>query len=131
MKVVVAGKNGSSFQGEVEKGKESSLYSLKIGDSFDGGLVGAVGYTLQVTGGSDKDGVPMRKDVSGQRRASVLLSSGAGFKSSCKGDRAKRKVRGNTVSDNIVQLNTKIVSEGEKKLEELFPKKEGEKKDKK
>ncbi len=130
MKIVISEKTGKTFQAEVEKAKENALYGLKIGESFEGGLVGVAGYKLEITGGSDKDGFPMRKDLPGQRRADVLLSSGPGFKPTEKGERARKKVRGNTVSDQTSQLNVKVTAEGEKKLEELFPKKEAAEKKK-
>lgn len=42
-----------------------SLIGLKIGQKFDGSMLGLSGFTLEVTGGSDKDGFPMRKDLEG------------------------------------------------------------------
>ena len=77
---------------------------------------------LEITGGSDSSGFPMRKDVSGPRRVGVILSSGTGFRKQGKGVRAKRNVRGNIISDQIVQVNTKVVVAGSKPLEEIFPK---------
>lgn len=129
MKLVISDpKTGRSYQAEIPKEKEAIVMGLKIGDSFDGGVVGAAGYKLQITGGSDKDGVPMRKDLKGGRKAKLLLSGGVGFRPKRKGERRKKNVRGSLVTDQIVQLNTKVAEWGERKLEELFPPKQKEEK---
>ena len=88
---------------------------------MEGGLFGADGYELQISGGSDLAGFPMRADVSGPRRTKVLLSSGTGYHSPAHGARAKRLVRGNLFSDEIMQVNCIVVTPGEKPLAELFP----------
>ena len=67
-------------------------------------------------GGSDKSGVPMRPDVHGPARKYVLLSKGVGLKDTEKGLRKRKLVRGNTISDEIYQLNCKF--DGELKAEE-------------
>ena len=123
MKIVISEKKtGKSFGVDLAKDKDSLLIGKKIGDKLDGGPVGAEGYELEITGGSDNSGFPMRKDVSGPRRVGVILSSGTGFRKLGKGVRAKRNVRGNIISDQIVQVNTKVVTAGSKPLEEIFPK---------
>jgi small subunit ribosomal protein S6e len=121
-------KSGKSYQGEVPKGNEGSLVGKKLGDSIDGGILGADGYKLQITGGSDVSGFPMRMDVEGAARKEVILSSGTGIRSAGKGTRAKRTIRGSIISDQIVQINAKVLEGSGKPLEELFPKKDGEKK---
>jgi len=129
MKIVISDpKAGKTYQTELEKGKEGALTGLKIGDVFDGALAGAPGYRLRITGGSDKEGFPMRADVSGTRRTGVLLSGPPGFRPKNKGERGRKKVRGNTVSEAIAQLNTVVAEGGGKPLEELFPSKPKEKK---
>ena len=57
----------------------------KIGDSVDGMFVGdgdqtLTGYKLQITGGSDVTGRPMRPDLDGAGVKSVLVSPGVGYK---------------------------------------------------
>ncbi|MEM5872323.1 MAG: 30S ribosomal protein S6e [Candidatus Aenigmatarchaeota archaeon] len=98
-----------------------SLIGMKIGDKFDGSLIGLSGFTLQITGGSDKDGFPMRPDLPGSARKKALLSKGIGFRGTkkvkkkkikVKGMRKRKYVRGNTISTDIVQINCKVV-EGE------------------
>ena len=129
MKVVISdGKTGRSYQVELPKEKEGAVVGLKIGDQLEGALVGAAGYKLQITGGSDKDGVPMRPDVAGGRRMHTILSSGPGIRPKKKGERRRKAVRGNVITAEIAQLNTRVVEYGEKKLEELFPSKPKEEK---
>lgn len=133
MKMVIAdSKTGKTYGIEVPKDKESALIGKKIGDKLEGGMVGADGYELAITGGSDTAGFPMRADVSGPRRLGVILSDGPGYRKSERGKREKRNVRGNIISDQIMQVNAKVSNYGSKPLEELFPKAAaGEKKDEK
>lgn len=111
---------GKTYKVEVKDPQARRLVGLKIGDTFDGGVVGLPGYELQVTGGTDKDGFPMRPDISGPGRHDVLLASGPGFRPKRRGERRRKKVRGNTISEAIVQVNTKIVRRGQKPVEELL-----------
>ncbi len=123
--------SGKSFQADVPKDKETALIGRKVGDSVDGGAFGAAGYSLVITGGSDTAGFPMRGDVSGPRRSDVLLSAGPGYVSTANGARRTRLVRGNTISDEIQQVNLKVATAGTKPLAEIFPpsaKKKDEKK---
>ena len=62
---VVVSQNAETHQIELEDTK--ALNGLVIGEEFDGGIVGLDGYTLKITGGSDKNGFTMKKDVSGFR----------------------------------------------------------------
>jgi len=87
---------------------------LKIGDTIDGSVVGMPGYVLKITGGTDKDGFPMRPDVHGGVKVRLLLSGPPGFRPKKKGERRRKTVRGNTITEDIVQVNTVIVSWPEK-----------------
>lgn len=132
MKIVISDtKTGKSYGLELPKDKESSLIGKKIGEKIEGGAIGAEGYELTITGGSDLSGFPMRRDVTGPRRAKVVLTDGTGYRRTAKGRREARIVRGNIISDQIVQVNAKVSSAGSKPLDELFPKAAGEKKDEK
>ena len=83
---------------------------LKIGDTIDGSVVGMKGYVLKITGGTDKDGFPMRPDVHGGVKTRILLSGPPGFRPKRKGERRRKTVRGNVITEDIVQVNTKIVA---------------------
>jgi len=94
---------------------------------IEGAIIGLKGYKLQIRGGTDKDGFPMRKDVHGTERRRILISSGPGFKKKRKGERRRKGVRGNVISEFIEQVNVKVTKQGDKKLEELYGKKEKKK----
>lgn len=130
MRLVISdSKTGKSYQLEVEKGKEVHIVGKKIREKIDGGVFGAAGYQLELTGGSDTSGFPMRSDISGGRKIQSIISDGIGFHASDKGERRKKSLRGNTYSDAIMQVNAKVVEWGPADLATLFPKKEGEKKE--
>lgn len=121
MRIVIADpKSGKSFQTELPKEKEAQISGKKIGETIEGGLVGAAGYTLELTGGSDNSGFPMRKDVSGSRKEGLLLTEGTGFHTKRSGERRRKMVRGNTYSSDIIQVNAKVVKAGPTPLDELF-----------
>ena len=65
---------------ELEGPAAQPLISREIGELVDGNIVGLSGKKLKITGGTDKDGIPMRKDVSGGGKKRILLSGGIGFK---------------------------------------------------
>ncbi len=117
-KVVISEKE-KSLQMELDAAKSKKLVGLSIGEEFDGSLIGLKGYKLKITGGSDKNGFPMRKDITGPRRIKSLLSGGVGYKPLRKGVRRRKTIRGNTVSDDIVQINTMVTQAGAKSLEEI------------
>jgi len=115
---------------QVEKDELPSLIGLKIGDTFEGTVVGLGGFTLEITGGSDTDGFPMRPEVLGAVRKKILLASGPGYRPKKKGIRRRKYVRGNTLSESITQINVKVV-EGEGDVGTILgikPKEKAEKK---
>ena len=117
-------KTGKTYQKEVEQKKIIGLMSLRIGDEFDAGVIDLPGYRLKITGGSDKDGFPMKKGVAGTSRKRLLLSGGVGYNPKEKGIKRRKTVRGQVLSEDIVQVNCVVVKEGKKKLEELLKKSE-------
>ena len=120
-KVVVNNpKDGKSYNVQVTGHHANSLIGKKIGDEVDGIFVSLPGYKLQITGGTDKDGFPMRKDLPGMIRKRLLLTKGVGFKPKEKGLRKRKMVHGNTISQNIVQINMKITKQGPRAIEELL-----------
>ena len=116
-KVVVSNK-ADTYQLEVDDTK--ALNGLVIGDEFDGGIVGLDGYTLRITGGSDKNGFTMKKDVPGTRRIQSLLTGGTGYHPKADGVKRRKTVRGNTIADDIVQINSVVVNEGAKPIAEIL-----------
>ena len=123
---LVISEGAKSHQVEVDAAQSKKLNGLTIGDEIDASLVGLDGYKLKITGGSDKNGFPMKKDVSGQRKIRSLLSGGLGFEPIRDGQRRRKTIRGNTVSDNIVQINTIVTEKGSKSIDELLSAEEAE-----
>jgi len=117
-----------SFQLEVDQNKVA-FAGKKIGDEFSGDMIGLAGYSLKITGGTDKDGFPMHPNVEGMGKRKVLLSCKPCFHPKLKGQRKRKTVRGNTISDSVVQINVKVIKKGQKQLEELIPTKPKEKKE--
>jgi len=105
---------GKSKSLEVEGSRAVPLVGRKIGDEVDGSIVGMTGHKLQITGGSDKDGFPIRPNVHGGVRVSVIVSKGIGFRSARKGERQRKTLRGNVITEDVVQLNMKIVEKPKK-----------------
>ena len=108
---------GTNEKRELEDARMSSLVGLRIGETIDGIVADLAGYRIQLTGGTDKDGIPMRPDVHGGVKARIVLSGGVGFKPKNKGERKRVVVRGNTVTAETTFLNFKIVEKpkGQKK----------------
>jgi small subunit ribosomal protein S6e len=92
----------------------------ELGEEVEGSAVGLDGYTLELTGGSDDTGRPMREDVKGTNLKAVLLTGGTGFKPEKDGERKRVTVRGREVSDATRQINAKIVTQGDGDVEELL-----------
>ncbi len=112
-------KNGKSYQIPVSGHHANSLMGKKVGDEVDGIFISLPGYKLQITGGSDKEGFPMRSDLPGVGRRRILLSESKGFKPIENGLRRKKSIRGNTVSQDIVQINMKVVKYSSKPIEQI------------
>jgi len=120
MKIVVSDpESGKSFQREVPKEQEGQLVGRKVGDKMEGGIIGLEGYSLQITGGSNSSGVPMRKEIPGSKKMNALLSMPPGVRGLRKGQRVKKAVVGGTLAATTAQVNAKIVGKGAKPLEEL------------
>jgi small subunit ribosomal protein S6e len=119
-------KSGKSYQKAISGNQANAILGKKIGDKIDGIFVDMPGYKLEITGGSDKDGFPMRRDLPGPRRKKLLLSRGLGYYPGRKGNRKKKSMRGNTVSPDTVQVNMKISTRGPRAVEELLAKKQEE-----
>jgi small subunit ribosomal protein S6e len=101
--------DGTSKAVELQETRAAPLIGRKIGDILDASIADMPGNKVQITGGSDKDGFPMRPSVHGGVRRRVILSGGVGFNPLDEGMRKRKTVRGNVITDDIVQVNLKIV----------------------
>jgi Ribosomal protein S6E (S10) len=108
---------GTSKVVELEEARAAPFIGRRLGETIDGSAVDLPAHTVQILGGSDKDGVPMLGNVHGGVRRRVVLSGGAGFKAKKKGERKRKTVRGNIITDEIVQINMKIVERPAKPAE--------------
>ena len=116
-------KSGKSYQRTISGHIANSLLGKKIGEEVDGLFVQLPGYKLVITGGSDKDGFPMRGDLTGPRRRGVLVSGGVGFHPTRRGMRKRKSLRGGAVSPDILQVNLKIATRGPKTIEDAWQEK--------
>ncbi len=123
-KVIISDPDGTSKVVELEETRAAPLVGKKVGEIVEGALFDMPGSKLQIVGGSDKDGVPMRPSVHGGVRRNVVLAGGVGFNPKKPGERKRKAVRGNVITDEIVQVNTKIVEKPKGKEEKVSPARE-------
>ncbi|MEM2140739.1 MAG: S6e family ribosomal protein [Nitrososphaera sp.] len=107
-KLVVSDGTGRSISQELKDRAAQPLVGVRIGNVIDSSVIGIEGGKVKVTGGSDKSGVPMRADVHGGVKKYVLMSEGVGAKH-LEGGRIRKLVRGNMVTEEIYQLNLRLV----------------------
>jgi len=115
-KIVFGLKNGKSVQKEFGDEFFSVLKGKRLGDKLKGEDLGLAGYELEITGGSDHAGFPMRKDVDSAGRKRILAIRGVGLKKLGKGIRQRKTVCGNTIHQKIAQINLKVLKEGSTSL---------------
>lgn len=119
------------FESESEELLGKKLHEILQGKDLKEDLEG---YEFEITGASDKAGFTSMESVEGIALKKVLLSYGKAMKKRIrkegkkkigrnkpKGLRLRKTVRGNTISNDIVQINLKITKEGSKKLSDIFP----------
>jgi len=112
--------DGTTYQIDVSDQDANRFVGREIGEEVDGSAVGLDGYTLELTGGSDETGRPIRGDVSGSGLKEVLLEGGTGFSPSRDGERRRVTVRGSEIADDVAQINTTIVGRGDTPVAELL-----------
>ena len=135
---------GKSYAVDISGSNYNHFLGKKIGDDVDGIFIGEGekslgGFKLQITGGSDLTGTPMRADLDGGGRKKVLVSPSTGFKGhkivkkkggryryTYDGLRRRRAFRGNVISSDTRQINLKVLESGNKSLSEIFSASGGE-----
>jgi len=113
-------KTGKSYNVAVSGHHANSLIGITIGETVDGVFFGLPEYKIRITGGSDSNGTPMRKDLPGNKRIKLLLSDGKGFHERYDGERKRTAIRGNAISAEIVQINAVVEEYGPKSIEECL-----------
>ena len=122
---------GKTFKIENEN---EDLVGHSIGDKVEGKIISEdlTNYEIEITGTSDKAGFTGMGDIDGPNLHRVLLSYGKGMRKKPKGEkkfnkkpkglRLRKTVRGKEISQDTIQINTKILKEGSKKFDSLFEK---------
>ena len=111
---------GTTYAFDVDGQDANRFVGRSIGETVDGDAVDLYGYDLEITGGSDTSGRPMREDVSGTETAAILLEGGVGFDPAVDGERKRVTVRGREISENIRQINAEIATRGGESPESLL-----------
>ena len=133
---------GKSYSLKITGNNHAQILGKRIGDVVDGIFVGEgeqtlSGYKLEITGGSDKTGTPLRKDLEGGSRQSILVTQSTGYKGQVvvhkkkggdkkrfrykpDGLRRRRTFRGNTITQDTRQINLKVVESGKKPLNTIL-----------
>lgn len=117
-KIIIADpQTGKSQVVELEGSRATPLVGRRLGEIIDGSVMGQGGNKLRITGGSDKDGFPMRPDIHGGVRTNTILSGGVGFRPKREGERRRKTIRGNIITEEIAQINMTITEKPQKKAE--------------
>ena len=113
---------GKTYQKEVKDDDARKFIGLKIGDKLKGDFLELGNVELEVTGGSDYCGFPMRKDVFGSGRKKILAVGGVGIRNREKGIKKRKTVCGNTIHAKISQINVRVLGGKPIKVKEEKPK---------
>lgn len=131
-KINISEKDGKTYHLESEA---EELAGKSLHDKINGNILNPElsGYEFEITGASDKAGFPSLEQVEGVGLKRVLLGYGKGMKikprregkkplsnPKPKGLRLRKTVRGKVISQDMVQINLKVLKEGHKKLKEIF-----------
>ncbi|WP_324759998.1 30S ribosomal protein S6e [Haloarcula montana] len=112
--------SGHTYQIDVDEQDANRFIGRELGEEVDGAAVGLDGYSLELTGGSDTAGRPMRSDVRGTATKTILSAGGVGFEPTTDGERKRITVRGREVSDETRQINAKIAARGSEDVDALL-----------
>ena len=104
--------DGTTYQVDVSDQDANRFIGKEIGEEVTGSAVGLDGYTLEITGGSDDAGRPMRGDVRGAALKNIMLEGGTGYHPEKDGERKRVTVRGREISDSTRQINATITARG-------------------
>ena len=119
-------KTGKAYNVAATGAAANSLIGKNVGEEADGAPLGFDGYTIKLTGASDKNGIPARQSlpIAGRRRS--LLRGGVGFNPVMDGQRRRKMIRGSEITADFVQINAIVTQYGSKTLEQYFAPPEAE-----
>jgi small subunit ribosomal protein S6e len=108
---------GRSSASEIEGTRAQALVGRSLGETIDGSALGIGKGKLLISGGCDKNGIPMRADVHGGVKKYIVLSGGPGFNPTRHGERRRKLIRGRMITDETYQINftAKKMTEAEQK----------------
>ncbi len=118
-------KAGKTYQKEVKDDQASPFMGLNIGEAINGEVIGATGYELKITGGSDYCGFPMRHGILGVRKR-VSILGGVGFSGKDRnkkrrlGMKKRKTICGHKINEKITQINLVVTKAGSKDLGEVL-----------
>lgn len=125
MKIVIGTKEGKCFQKELSSQEAEALLGKTLGEEFNSEVIGITGAKFLITGGSDANGFPMRKDLpmAGKK---LLITKGTGFRGKLRGKRfgglrVKKTVAGNIIHEKTHQLNVKTIKGDDKVVAAFAP----------
>jgi small subunit ribosomal protein S6e len=108
-KVVISDSTGKSTSQELKDKSAQPLLGSKLGDILESSILGFKEGKIKLTGGSDKSGTPMRSDLHGATKKYVLMTRGVGMRNLAPGERKRKLVRGNMITEEIYQLNCRLI----------------------
>lgn len=111
---------GKSYKLTAPATNANVFFGKRIGEQVAGDTLGLSGYTLKITGGSDKGGFPMRATLPGSLRKKILVKSGQGYRQTEPGMKKRRTMRGNEIADDIVQINAVITQYGSNTIDKIL-----------
>ena len=120
---IVISEKGKSYAKTLTNEESEIFISKKLKEKVQGDHLGLKDYEFEITGGSDKEGFPMRFDLEGIGRKKIFITKGhIGARIDKKGLRLRKAVRGNTISQFTSQINLNVIKTGNKTLDEIFGK---------
>ena len=108
-KVVISDSKGNSVSQEIKDKGAQPLLGAKIGDVVDSAIFGFRDGKIKIKGGSDKSGTPMRSDLHGGVKKYILMTGSVGARNLEPGERKRKLVRGNLITEEIYQLNCRLI----------------------
>lgn len=102
--VVADPDSGTTYQREIDGQDANRFLGRSLGEEVE-----YEGLTLELTGGSDETGRPMREDVPGTALRELLLAGGVGYEPTREGERKRVTVRGAEIADDVAQINASVV----------------------
>jgi len=102
-KVNISDEKGKTTSVDAKGPAANTLIGMRIGEELAGDLFGLPKRVLKITGGSDKSGFPMIPWLQGGAKKQIYIHK--------KSTRQKKWVRGNTITEDVVQVNMALIQE--------------------